>query len=115
MWKGSIGFGLVNIPVRMYVASEESNIPFVQLDKKTHSRVRYKKVSELSGKELHQEEIVKAYQMGDDYVIVDYVVISSLHYTQNSSLFLKYLILKWYPNLIFPSSYLTIHSFSKSR
>lgn len=71
MWKGSIGFGLVNIPVRMYVASDESNIPFVQLDKKTHSRVRYKKVSELSGKELHQEEIVKAYQMGDDYVIVD--------------------------------------------
>src|ERR1051325_4702969 len=71
MWKGSIGFDLVNIPVRMYVASEESNIPFVPLDKKTHSRVRYKKVSELSGKELHQEEIVKAYQMGEDYVIVD--------------------------------------------
>lgn len=71
MWKGSIGFGLVNIPVRMYVATEESSIPFVQLDKKTHSRVRYKKVSELSGKELNTEDIVRAYQLGDDYVIVD--------------------------------------------
>jgi DNA end-binding protein Ku len=71
MWKGSIGFGLVNIPVRMYVATDESSISFVQLDKKTHSRVKYKKVSELSGKELHQEDIVKGYQVGDDFVIVD--------------------------------------------
>lgn len=71
MWTGSIGFGLVNIPVRMYVATEESNISFVQLDKKTHSRVKYKKVSELSGKELNQEDIAKAYQIGEDYVIVD--------------------------------------------
>jgi DNA end-binding protein Ku len=71
MWKGSLGFGLVNIPVRMYVATEESSIPFVQLDKKTHARVRYKKVSELSGKELMQEDIARAYQLGDDYVIVE--------------------------------------------
>ncbi|WP_207515226.1 non-homologous end joining protein Ku [Longitalea luteola] len=71
MWKGSIGFGLVNIPVRMYVATEESSIPFVQLDKKTNSRVRYKKVSESTGKELFQEDIVRAYQMGEDYVIVE--------------------------------------------
>ena len=71
MWKGSIGFGLVNIPVRMYVATDESSIPFVQLDKKTHSRVRYKKVNEATGKELFQEDIVRAYQIGDDYVIVD--------------------------------------------
>src|SRR5687767_5087234 len=44
MWKGSIGFGLVNIPVRLYVATDESTISFVQLDKKTHGRVKYKKV-----------------------------------------------------------------------
>lgn len=71
MWKGSLGFGLVNIPVRMYVATEESSIPFVQLDKKTHARVRYKKVSELSGKELMQEDIARAYQLGDDFVVVE--------------------------------------------
>jgi DNA end-binding protein Ku len=71
MWKGSIGFGLVNIPVRLYVATEESNISFVQLDKRDHSRVRYKKVNENSGKELMQEDIVRGYQMGDNLVIVE--------------------------------------------
>jgi DNA end-binding protein Ku len=71
LWKGSVGFGLVNIPVKMYLAAEESNISFVQLDKKTHSRIKYKKVSEQTGKELQTEDIVKAYQLGDDYVIVE--------------------------------------------
>lgn len=71
MWKGSIGFGLVNIPVRMYVATDESTISFVQLDKKTHARIKYKKVSELSGKELQQEDIVRGYQIGEDFVIVE--------------------------------------------
>lgn len=71
MWKGSIGFGLVNIPVRMYVATDESTLSFVQLDKKTHSRIKYKKVSELSGKELQQEDIVRGYQIGEDFVVVE--------------------------------------------
>ena len=43
MWKGSIGFGLVNIPVKLYSATEESTLPFVTLDKKDHARIRYKK------------------------------------------------------------------------
>jgi DNA end-binding protein Ku len=55
----------------MYVATEESDISFVQLDKKTHSRVRYKKVSEATNKELFQEDIVRAYQLNEDYVILD--------------------------------------------
>jgi DNA end-binding protein Ku len=71
MWKGSLGFGLVNIPVKMYVATDESSINFTQLDKKDHARVRYKKVNELSGKELKQEDIVRAYPIGEQYVIVD--------------------------------------------
>jgi DNA end-binding protein Ku len=72
MWKGSLGFGLVNIPVRLYVATEESSISFVQLDKKTNGRVKYKKVSEVSNKELQQEDIARAYEMpGGNYVIID--------------------------------------------
>ena len=43
MWKGSIGFGLVNIPVKLYSATEESTLPFVTLDKNNHARIRYKK------------------------------------------------------------------------
>jgi DNA end-binding protein Ku len=71
MWKGSIGFGLVNIPVRLYVATEETNIAFVQLDKKEHGRVRYKKVSEATGRELQQQDIVRGYEIEGKYVIVE--------------------------------------------
>jgi DNA end-binding protein Ku len=71
MWKGSVGFGLVNIPVRMYVATEESSISFFQLDRKTHGRVRYKKVSEVSGKDLQQEDIIRGYEFEGQMLIID--------------------------------------------
>ena len=71
LWKGSIGFGLVNIPVSLYSATEESNLAFVSLDKKTKSRVRYKKVSETTGKEISQADIVKAYPTGGQFVIME--------------------------------------------
>lgn len=71
LWKGSIGFGLVNIPVNLYSATEESNLSFVSLDKQTKSRIRYKKVSEANGKEVKAEDIIKAYQMGGGFVTVD--------------------------------------------
>jgi DNA end-binding protein Ku len=71
LWKGSIGFGLVNIPVSLYTATEESNLSFVSLDKATKSRIRYKKVSETTGKEIDAKDIVKAYQNGKQYIVVD--------------------------------------------
>ena len=71
IWKGSIGFGLVNIPVKMYAATEESNLPFVTLDKSNHARIRYKKVNETTGKEVKEGDIVKGYKYGSDYVIMD--------------------------------------------
>jgi DNA end-binding protein Ku len=71
LWKGSIGFGLVNIPVGLYGATEESNIAFVSLEKNTASRIRYKKVSESSGKEVTQENIVKAYPLDGRYITVE--------------------------------------------
>lgn len=71
MWKGSLGFGLVNIPVKMYVATEESDISFMQLDKKDHARVRYKKINENTGKELQQMDIVRGYEINGQVVIVE--------------------------------------------
>ena len=71
IWTGSIGFGLVNIPVRLYSATEESTIPFVSLDKNNHARIRYKKVNETTGKEVKFEDIVKGYELGKNMVIVD--------------------------------------------
>jgi DNA end-binding protein Ku len=71
LWKGSIGFGLVNIPVRLYSATEESDISFVTLDKKSNSRIRYKKVSDTTGKEVPPADIVKAYKSGEQYLIME--------------------------------------------
>jgi DNA end-binding protein Ku len=71
IWKGSIGFGLVNIPVRMYSATDESTISFDLLDKKSGSRIRYKKVVEATGKEAAATDIVKGYKMGSGYVLME--------------------------------------------
>lgn len=71
IWKGALGFGLVNIPVQMYSATDESTIPFVSLDKNNHGRIRYKKVNEATGKEVAFQDIVKGYEIGGTMVIVD--------------------------------------------
>jgi DNA end-binding protein Ku len=71
LWTGSIGFGLVNIPVKLYSATEESNISFVSLDKHNKSRIRYKKVNEATGKEVKQDDIVKAFETGSEYIIME--------------------------------------------
>jgi DNA end-binding protein Ku len=71
IWKGAIGFGLVNIPVQMYSATDESSISFVSLDKKDHGRIRYKKVNESTGNEVPFPDIVKGYELGGQMIIVD--------------------------------------------
>ena len=71
IWTGSIGFGLVNIPVRLYAATEESTLPFISMDKHNHARIRYKKVNEVTGKEVPYPDIVKGYKVGAEYVVVE--------------------------------------------
>jgi DNA end-binding protein Ku len=61
-WKGSISFGLVNIPVAVYPATREEKVSFKQLRKKDLSPIHYKKVAEADGKEVKAEEIVKGYE-----------------------------------------------------
>lgn len=71
LWSGSIGFGLVNIPVALYSATEESNLPFFTLDKKNKSPIRYKKVNDATGAEVKQSDIVKGYKLGKNTVIME--------------------------------------------
>lgn len=71
MWTGSIGFGLVNIPVRMYSAVEDSSLDLQMLDKKDHAGIRYKRVNENTGKEVAWQNIVKGYKIEDKYVVLD--------------------------------------------
>jgi DNA end-binding protein Ku len=62
IWKGSISFGLVNIPVALYSAEVASGMDFDLLDRRDFSRVRYRRVNEKTGREVPWDEIVKGYQ-----------------------------------------------------
>jgi DNA end-binding protein Ku len=72
LWKGSISFGLVHIPVKMHVATHEHEIKFVMLHKKDHSQIRFARICKEEEKEVPWEEIVKGYEISEgEYVIVD--------------------------------------------
>ncbi len=71
IWSGSIGFGLVNIPVKLYTAVQDSRLELDMLDGRTGSRIRYRRISEKSGKEVPWEHIRKGFLYNDDYVILD--------------------------------------------
>ena len=70
IWTGSIGFGLVNIPIKIYSAIESSDIDLDMLDKKDYSNIRFKRVNEQTGKEVAWENIVKGYKMDDKYIVL---------------------------------------------
>jgi DNA end-binding protein Ku len=70
IWSGSISFGLVNIPVKLYSAVSRRNVRFNQLDAETGSRVRQKRVN-AEGQEVPFERIVKGYELSSgDYVTI---------------------------------------------
>ncbi|HEY4652425.1 MAG TPA: Ku protein [Pontibacter sp.] len=68
IWKGSLGFGLINIPVKMYSATKERRLDFDLIDRRNHARVRNKRVNEKTGEEVPYSEIVKAYKYEGKYV-----------------------------------------------
>ena len=63
IWNGSISFGLVAIPVKLYSATIDRSVRFHQIDSRTGSRVRQKRVSEADGEEVPYQEIVKGYEL----------------------------------------------------
>ena len=63
IWSGSISFGLLNVPVKLYSAVSKQNISFRELREGDGSRVRHKRVAETDGKEVPYENIVKAYEI----------------------------------------------------
>ena len=70
IWTGAIGFGLVNIPVKMYSGVQDSSLDLDMLDKKDHSNIRFQRVNEKTGKEVAWENIVRGYKYNGDYVIL---------------------------------------------
>ena len=72
IWSGSISFGLVNVPVKLYSAVHSQGLSFHQFEQGTDARVRNKRVSEKTGKEVDYDDIVKGYEVEKGhYVMVD--------------------------------------------
>jgi len=71
IWTGSITFGLINIPVKLFSAVQESSLDLDMLDSKDHSNIKFKRVNESTGKEVAYENIVKGYKLDSGYVILE--------------------------------------------
>jgi DNA end-binding protein Ku len=79
IWTGTVGFGLVQVPVRIVTATRSKDVSFNQLEEGTGARIRYKKVSDQSGEEVTPERIVKGYEFSKGrYVVVEAEEIASL-------------------------------------
>lgn len=71
IWTGAISFGLINIPVKLFSAVQESTLDMDMLDKNDHSNIKFKRVNETTGKEVAYGNIVKGYKIDDKYVILE--------------------------------------------
>ena len=72
IWKGAIAFGLVHVPVALYPASQEDDIDFDWLDKRSMDPVGYQRINKRTGKTIAKENIVKGVKQDDGtYVLVD--------------------------------------------
>jgi DNA end-binding protein Ku len=71
LWSGTIGFGLVSVPVNLLTATKNLDVRFHQLEEETGARIRYRRVSEASGEEVPSERIVKGFELTPgQYVVV---------------------------------------------
>ena len=71
IWTGAIGFGLVNIPIKLFSAVQDSTLDLDMLDKKDHANIKFKRVNENTGKEVTWANIVRAYNLDGKYVVLD--------------------------------------------
>ncbi|HEX4906593.1 MAG TPA: Ku protein [Acidimicrobiales bacterium] len=72
VWSGSISFGLVNIPIKLYNSVSRKNVSFNQIDSRTGSRIKMKRVSAVDDTEVPYEAIVKGYELSPDrYVLIE--------------------------------------------
>jgi DNA end-binding protein Ku len=70
IWKGTISFGLVTIPVKVYSATEEKDITFRQVHEADGGRIRYKRVCEIDGEEVPYSDIGKGYELPDGRMVI---------------------------------------------
>src|SRR5690606_23361239 len=70
VWKGAVTFGLVNVPVKLYSATEDHDVPLHQVHDADGGRIRYKRVCEIDGEVVPYEHIDRAYDDGERTVVL---------------------------------------------
>ncbi|WP_454048637.1 non-homologous end joining protein Ku [Cellulomonas sp. Marseille-Q8402] len=70
IWKGAVAFGLVNVPVKLYAATGEHEVPLHQVHKKDGGRIRYRKVCSIEDEPVEYSEIAKGYETDDGRLVV---------------------------------------------
>ncbi|HEX4063295.1 MAG TPA: Ku protein [Streptosporangiaceae bacterium] len=70
IWRGTISFGLVSIPVKLYTATEAHDVSFRQVHASDGGRIRYKRVCEIDGEEVPYGDIAKGYELPDGEMVV---------------------------------------------
>jgi DNA end-binding protein Ku len=71
IWTGSIGFGLVSIPIKLFSAVQETRLDLDMLDGRDHAHIKFQRVNENTKKEVPYDKIVKAYKYDEDYVVIE--------------------------------------------
>ena len=71
IWTGSIGFGLVSIPIKLFSAVQETRLDLDMLDSRDHAHIKFQRVNEETKKEVPYDKIVKGYKYDDEYVIIE--------------------------------------------
>ncbi|HET7629685.1 MAG TPA: Ku protein [Bacillales bacterium] len=86
MWKGSIGFGLVHIPIKLFAATEDKDIKLRYLHKECHTPIKYERVCPQCKREVENEEIVRGYEYEPNrFVPLEKNEIDELRQTRNKS------------------------------
>lgn len=70
IWNGSISFGLVSIPIKLFSGSQDRALDLDMLDSHDGERIRYKRVNEKTGKEVEWKDIVKGFKKDDKYLVL---------------------------------------------
>jgi DNA end-binding protein Ku len=78
IWKGALTFGLVNVPVKVYSATEDHDVPLHQVHNKDGGRIRYQRICEIDGEVVPFSDIDKAYDDGERTVVLTKEDIDSL-------------------------------------
>lgn len=107
MWSGSISFGLVNIPIKLYNAVKRKTLHFHQLRRDDGCRIRLKKVCAADNKEVSGDEIVKGYEISPDhYVIVSQDELEALYPKASRSIDIQdFVLLEQIDPIFFEQSY----------